>query len=142
MTGRLWSNPDAEKLAPFIKKYLKSAVTSGELVQTKGKGASGSFKLPVAPGKEGAKPAGPKKAPKEKKSTTAKKAPRAVGTPKKAKKVPAAVEKKKKVTPKPKKSPSKAKKVSRPPTKKPRAPKPKKVTPKAKTPKKPAPKKK
>ncbi|XP_046987052.1 histone H1-like, partial [Schistocerca americana] len=34
---------DAEKLAPFIKKYLKSAVVAGELVQTKGKGASGSF---------------------------------------------------------------------------------------------------
>lgn len=39
---------DAEKLSPFIKKYLKSAVTSGELVQTKGKGASGSFKLSSA----------------------------------------------------------------------------------------------
>lgn len=36
---------DAEKLAPFIKKYLKSAVSSGTLIQTKGKGASGSFKL-------------------------------------------------------------------------------------------------
>ncbi|CAH1384777.1 unnamed protein product, partial [Tenebrio molitor] len=30
---------------PFIKKYLKGAVASGSLVQTKGKGASGSFKL-------------------------------------------------------------------------------------------------
>ncbi|KAJ0169933.1 hypothetical protein K1T71_014543 [Dendrolimus kikuchii] len=36
---------DAEKLAPFIRKYLKSAVESGALIQTKGKGASGSFKL-------------------------------------------------------------------------------------------------
>ncbi|RVE41303.1 hypothetical protein evm_014047, partial [Chilo suppressalis] len=36
---------DAEKLAPFIRKYLKSAVESGTLIQTKGKGASGSFKL-------------------------------------------------------------------------------------------------
>ncbi|CAH1384057.1 unnamed protein product, partial [Tenebrio molitor] len=36
---------DAEKVAPFIKKYLKGAVASGSLVQTKGKGASGSFKL-------------------------------------------------------------------------------------------------
>lgn len=36
---------DAEKLAPFIKKYLKSAVSAGTLIQTKGKGASGSFKL-------------------------------------------------------------------------------------------------
>lgn len=36
---------DADKLAPFIKKYLKNAVAGGKLVQTKGKGASGSFKL-------------------------------------------------------------------------------------------------
>lgn len=36
---------DADKLAPFIKKYLKKAVADGKLVQTKGKGASGSFKL-------------------------------------------------------------------------------------------------
>lgn len=36
---------DAEKLAPFIKKYLKGSVVKGHLIQTKGKGASGSFKL-------------------------------------------------------------------------------------------------
>ncbi|GFG31601.1 hypothetical protein Cfor_01693 [Coptotermes formosanus] len=36
---------DAEKLAPFIRKYLKSAVETGALIQTKGTGASGSFKL-------------------------------------------------------------------------------------------------
>jgi len=36
---------DADKLAPFIKKYLKSSVEGGHLIQTKGKGASGSFKL-------------------------------------------------------------------------------------------------
>ncbi|CAH1384316.1 unnamed protein product [Tenebrio molitor] len=36
---------DAEKGRLFIKKYLKGAVASGSLVQTKGKGASGSFKL-------------------------------------------------------------------------------------------------
>lgn len=34
---------DSEKLAPFIKKFIKNAVTVGELVQTKGKGASGSI---------------------------------------------------------------------------------------------------
>lgn len=39
---------DANKVAPFIKKYVKGAVASGKLIQTKGKGASGSFKLPVA----------------------------------------------------------------------------------------------
>lgn len=38
---------DTEKLAPFIKKYLKNATASGKLIQTKGKGASGSFKLPT-----------------------------------------------------------------------------------------------
>ncbi|XP_026470209.1 histone H1-III-like [Ctenocephalides felis] len=36
---------DAEKMSTFIKKYLKSAVQAGTLIQTKGKGASGSFKL-------------------------------------------------------------------------------------------------
>ncbi|XP_058791626.1 histone H1B-like [Phymastichus coffea] len=36
---------DAEKLSPFIKKYLKSGVVANKLVQTKGKGASGSFRL-------------------------------------------------------------------------------------------------
>lgn len=37
---------DTDKLALFIRKYLKSAVVSGELTQTKGNGASGSFKIP------------------------------------------------------------------------------------------------
>lgn len=36
---------DVEKLAPFLKKYIKGAVVKGHLLQTKGKGASGSFKL-------------------------------------------------------------------------------------------------
>ncbi|CAL1282307.1 unnamed protein product [Larinioides sclopetarius] len=36
---------DIDRLTPFIKKYLKSAVAAGTLVQTKGKGANGSFKL-------------------------------------------------------------------------------------------------
>lgn len=39
---------DSDKLSPFIKKYLKSAVTNGTLIQTKGKGASGSFKMAAA----------------------------------------------------------------------------------------------
>ncbi|XP_051169018.1 histone H1-like [Leptopilina boulardi] len=34
-----------KRQAPFINKYLKSAVANGSLIQTKGKGASGSFKL-------------------------------------------------------------------------------------------------
>ncbi|XP_033242022.1 histone H1-like isoform X2 [Drosophila miranda] len=36
---------DAQKLTPFIKKYLKSAVADGKLIETSGTGASGSFKL-------------------------------------------------------------------------------------------------
>jgi len=68
---------DAEKLAPFIKKYLKGAVTNGQLIQTKGKGASGSFKIAAsvkskstssrAPKSPAKKAIGEKKAKKEKK---------------------------------------------------------------------------
>lgn len=36
---------DMNRMTPFIKKYLKSSVASGVLIQTKGKGSSGSFKL-------------------------------------------------------------------------------------------------
>ncbi|KAL4143219.1 hypothetical protein QTP88_005577 [Uroleucon formosanum] len=39
---------DPAKLAPFIRKFLKAAVANGSIVQTKGNGASGHFKLPVA----------------------------------------------------------------------------------------------
>ncbi|XP_054290028.1 histone H1, orphon-like [Macrosteles quadrilineatus] len=129
---------DAEKLAPFIRKYLKSAVASGTLTQPKGKGASGSFKLSVkgegktaSAGKKPAKkPAAAKpKGEKKPKVTAAKKTP---------KKAAAAKPKAAKVA----KSP-KAKKVSKPPTKKPKSPKPKKAAvKKPKTPKKAAAKKK
>ena len=40
---------DAEKLAPYIRKYLKNAVTNETIVQTRGTGASGSFKLAGKP---------------------------------------------------------------------------------------------
>ncbi len=60
---------DCEKLAPFIKKFLKNAVADGNLIQTKGKGASGSFKFPAASKKEGAE----KKVVKPKVKTVAKK---------------------------------------------------------------------
>lgn len=36
---------DTEKIKLFIKKYLKSGVESGTIIQTKGMGASGSFRL-------------------------------------------------------------------------------------------------
>merc|ERR1712080_742056 len=36
---------DLVKVAPFIKKGIKALVAKGTLVQTKGKGAAGSFKI-------------------------------------------------------------------------------------------------
>uniref|UniRef100_A0A1B0C9A6 Histone H2B n=1 Tax=Lutzomyia longipalpis TaxID=7200 RepID=A0A1B0C9A6_LUTLO len=103
---------DAEKLAPFIRRYLKSAVTSGALVQTKGKGASGSFKLATTAKAEKKtaekKPRAPKKA-----ATGEKKVKKAPASPKKkptaaAKKAVAAKkpsgEKKKKAAASPKKA--------------------------------------
>lgn len=84
---------DADKLSPFIKKYLKTAVVGKKLIQTKGKGASGSFKLSAASAKppKGKKPA--KKAASKAKKPSAKK-PKVAGAKKpkaaKAKKNPAA----------------------------------------------------
>ena len=135
-------NVDAEKLSPFIKKYLKTAVASGELVQTKGKGASGSFKLAAVktekPAASTAPPrgrGGASKAPKEKKQRVAEgkaKFPQRAAVNKTS-------EKKKRASPaKPKKSPFKAKKAAKVPTKKPKAPRPKTAA----KPKKASPKKK
>lgn len=126
---------DLDRLTPFIKKYLKSAVASGALVQTKGKGASGSFKL-GASGQKAKEPGKAKKPKKEgaaaakKPKTAAKKAakPKAK-TPEKKK--PAAKKPAAKKAAKPK-SPKKASKAT-----KPKSPKVKKL----KTPKKAAPKK-
>lgn len=144
---------DAEKLSPFIKKYLKSAVASGGLVQTKGKGASGSFKL-----SSGAAAAANKQHQIDKTAAAASK-PKATRKPAGAaakaksvgKKSPAsgktkagggATEKKspiaskakskaqgEKKIPKSPKSPSKAKRSNKGPTKKPKAPKPKRAKP-------------
>jgi hypothetical protein len=134
---------DSEKLSPFIKKYLKSAVASGELVQTKGKGASGSFRLAAGKPEKAAVSDAPARGSnrtsgvKDKKKSVKTK-PK---TPKKApvKKVP---EKKRISSPaKGKKLPSKAKKVAKVPTKKPKAPRPKTAA-KPKTPKRSSPKKK
>ncbi|RWS15588.1 histone H1-like protein [Dinothrombium tinctorium] len=128
---------DVEKLAPFIKKYLKTSVVKGDLVQTKGKGASGSFKM--------SKDAKAKKAskPKVKKEGGEKKA-----TPKKegAKKSVKKVTKEKKASPKK----ASAKKAAKPKEKvskvekkpkaskaaKPKTPKKKAATKAKKTPKK------
>ena len=102
---------DIDRLAPFIRKFLRKAVTDGKLIQTKGSGASGSFKLnkaikeekPVAkkPTAKAKKPKSPAKKPaaKAKKTKTPKKSKPAAAkkvTPKKAKK-PAAKKTPKKV---------------------------------------------
>ena len=65
---------DAEKLAPFIRRHLKSGVEKGELVQTKGMGANGSFKLPPKGGaKKESNPVAKKKASSPKTAKVAKK---------------------------------------------------------------------
>ena len=117
---------DVAKLAPFIKKFLKKAVADGKLLQVKGSGASGSFKLakPVKVDKpKKVKEAAPKKKATPKKAVSAKK------TPKKAAKK----------TPKKAAKPTKEKKDKKPKTAKPKKPAAKKAT---KSPKKAAPKKK
>jgi len=108
---------DSDKLSPFIKKYLKSSVVSGGLVQTKGKGASGSFKIGGGA--------------KEKSATKPKAAATKAVKPKKAKASPKKAPKPKKVAAKPKKAPA-AKKAK--PAKKAASPKkPKAVKLAAKT---------
>ncbi|XP_076675723.1 uncharacterized protein LOC143372933 [Andrena cerasifolii] len=104
---------DGEKLAPFIKRYLKTAVISGAVMQTKGKGASGSFKLSGTP------PKGPEtksKSRREVRKTTTEKKPAGAKqvTPKKAAvpKKRAAVKKTAAVQPKKSPSPKKAKTVA------------------------------
>ena len=123
---------DAEKQAIFIRKYLKTAVANGALVQTKGSGAAGSFKLPV--GKVEAKPKSPKapakprsaskvvvKKPASPKKAAASKAKMTVGEKKKTTKVAAKPPKAKSTTPKPK--------VAKAAPKKTKAASPKKKTP-------------
>ena len=112
---------DTVKLAPFIKKGVKSLVEKKALVQTKGKGASGSFKAAAVEAK-------PKKAKK----------PKAAKKPKKAKSPKKAAKPKKAKTPK--KAAAKKPKAAKP-AKKAKTPK-KAAKPKAAKPKKAAPKKK
>ena len=122
---------DTEKMAPFIRKYLKAAIISGAVVQTKGKGASGSFKLSVpAKGSEAkiakvqktVKAAEPKKARKsvEKKTTpptrkpTAAKKPAAVKKAEVAKKPAASKKPAAKTAEKPEKEKGKEKEKAKP----------------------------
>lgn len=100
---------DAVKLAPFIRRYLKKAVADGKLSQTKGSGASGSFKIGVKAKEEKVKKA---------KKPAAKK-PAAKKTPKKAKKPAAKKEKKAKKPKATKPKKPKAKKATKSPKKKP-----------------------
>lgn len=147
---------DAEKFAPFIKKYIKSSVVSGALVQTKGKGASGSFKLAstavtkksvsgaaAAAGKSRkSSTTTTKSKPKERKTTVVKKSSVASKTTKSRKS--ATLEKQKSTSAKiaKPKSPSKVKKTTKAPTKKPKSPKPKTTKPKVVKKKATSPKKK
>lgn len=117
---------NADKIRPFIVRYIKKAVTAGTLVQTKGSGANGSFKLAVAV--KDAKP----KAPKKKKAAT---------TPKKSATKKTATPKKKKAAVKKTATKSKKEKKTAKSPKKPKAPKPKKAASKPKA-KKATPKKK
>lgn len=110
---------DAEKLNPFIKKYLKSAVTTGALIQTKGKGASGSFKLPTTEKSDAPK----KKSPKPLKSPR-----KAVGKGASVKKPAAKKLKSKPVVKGAKKKVGKPTTVAKSPTKAKVAAKPKKVS--------------
>ncbi|NXG32478.1 H110 protein, partial [Dromaius novaehollandiae] len=95
---------DVEKNNSRIKLGLKSLVSKGTLVQTKGIGASGSFKLSKKPGetkekapKKRAAAAKPKKPAAKKPASAAKKPKKAAAvkkSPKKAKKPAAAATKK------------------------------------------------
>ena len=130
---------DIVKLAPFVKQAIKKGVEKKTIVQVKGKGAAGSFKLgkvekpkkKKAPKKK--KPKKPKKAkkPKKVKKPKAKKAKKPAA--KKAKK-PAAKKSPKKAAKKPAaKKPAAKKAAKKPAAKKPAAKKPaKKAAPKKK----------
>ncbi|XP_033207420.1 histone H1A, sperm-like [Belonocnema kinseyi] len=128
---------DPKSQAHFIKKYLKSAVASGALVQTKGSGAAGSFKLPVTTkvAAEG-KPKAPKpKAPKAKSKPSAKKSLKVAVAPKTKK----AIAPKAAKVAKPKtaaKKPAITKKTGKAPTSKPKSPKARKAPTSRGTPKK------
>lgn len=140
---------DVEKNNSRVKLAVKSLVTKGTLVQTKGTGASGSFKLnkKQTEAKKPVKKAAPKKpaakkpaAAKKPKKVVAKKPAAAKKSPKKAKK-PAAAAKKATKSPKKAKKPATPKKAAKSP-KKAKAAKPKAAKPKAAKAKKAAPKKK
>ncbi|XP_066102862.1 histone H1.1 [Saccopteryx bilineata] len=109
---------DVDKNNSRIKLGLKSLVSKGTLVQTKGTGASGSFKLNKKASSSGE--------PTKPSTTKVVAKPKATGASKKSKKVTGAAAKKAVKTPKKVKKPAVTKKPSKSP-KKPKAVKPKKV---------------
>uniref|UniRef100_A0A8C7JN37 Histone H1 n=1 Tax=Oncorhynchus kisutch TaxID=8019 RepID=A0A8C7JN37_ONCKI len=141
---------DVEKNNSRVKIAVKSLVTKGTLVQTKGTGASGSFKLnkkaveAKKPAKKAAAPKAKKVAAKKpaaakkpkkvaaKKAVAAKKSPKKPATPKKAAKSPKKVKKPAAAAKKAAKSPKKATKAVKPKAAKPKAAKAKKAAPKKK----------
>ncbi|KAG2467543.1 histone H1-like [Polypterus senegalus] len=136
---------DVEKNNGRVKLAVKSLVSKGSLIQTKGTGASGSFKINKKPADTKEKATKKKVAPKKpaaKKPAAAKKvkkpAAKKPAAARKAAKKPA-VAKKATKSPKKAKPAAKPKKVTKSP-KKPKASKPKAAKPK--TVKKAAPKKK
>ncbi|NXV07337.1 H110 protein, partial [Cettia cetti] len=136
---------DVEKNNSRIKLGLKSLVSKGTLVQTKGTGASGSFRLSKKTGevkekapKKRAAAAKPKKPAAKKPASAAKKPKKAAAvkkSPKKAKKPAAAAAKKAAKSPKKAAKAGRPKKAAKSPAKakavKPKAAKPKAAKPKA-----------
>lgn len=118
-----------ENFDVHVKMALKRGVTNGSLIQTKGSGASGSFKL----AKKEAKPAAPKSKPAAPKKPAAKPAVKKPAAKKPAAKKPAAKKpaaKKpaaKKTAVKPKKPVAAKKPAAKPKTNKPKTAKPKKA---------------
>ena len=122
-------SPDDESVKRYLRTSLKKLVTANVIVQSKGVGASGSFKLPVAPKKAAVKKTVAKK-PATKtaaKKTTTKKAP--ASAKKSPKKTKTAAKKSSAKSPKKPKS----KVTKKPVAKKSPAPKKAKKTTKAKS---------
>ncbi|XP_035699553.1 histone H1-like [Branchiostoma floridae] len=128
---------DVEKKSHFIKRALKSLVEKGTLLQVKGTGASGSFKINVA-AKKAAEKAAKKAVKKPVKKPAAKKATKPKTTKPKKPKAKKATTPKKTTT----KKPTASKKTKKSPAKKPASKKSVKKTPTKKTTKKTAPAKK
>ena len=114
---------DIDRLAGFIKRYLKSAVEAGKIVQTKGTGATGSFKMGKV---EKPKKEKVEKKPADKKEKVEKKpAAKKEGAPKPAAKKPAAKKEKAVKNPTTKTAAKKTKSFEKTTSKKPATKKPK-----------------